>query len=63
LNDETTDIKNIPPPTGAYSLSGEEYSLKQLGETLGTTIKHDSATKKILFINTLPNNGFRRNSR
>lgn len=50
-----TDIKNIPPPTGTYSLSGEEYSLDQLGETLGTTIKHDTTTKKIFFINTLLN--------
>jgi len=40
---------------GAYTLSGEEYSLDQLGATLGTTIKYDEVTKKILFLNTLLN--------
>jgi len=40
---------------GEYTLSGEEYSLDQLGATLETTIKHDSVTKKILFLNILLN--------
>jgi len=53
--DDPTHKNILPPPLGTYSLSGEEYSLDKLGTTLGTTIKHDEVTKKILFLNTLLN--------
>ncbi len=50
-----TCVKNLPPPHGVYILSGEEMSLNELGEILGSTIKHDSATKTILFLGMLLN--------
>ena len=53
--DDPTHKNILLPPSGEYTLSGEEYSLDQLGATLETTIKHDSVTKKILFLNTLLN--------
>jgi len=54
LNDDSS-VKNIPPPTGSYIPTGQEFTLNELNRILETTIKHDSPTKKILFLGMLLN--------
>lgn len=52
---EETSLKIPPPPQGVYTLSGEEITLEALGETLDSTIKHDTSTKQIMFTTMLLN--------
>jgi len=52
---EETSVKNSPSPSGIYNLSRDEMGLDELDEILSSTIKHDSPTKKILFLGMLMN--------